>query len=290
MAEFFRGTSTRQDKIQILRFEPHRNLTYGNSILERKWTMSMKRSKKTITNKSRQVETILDRRIVNLSNLQLTRSETNLLRKGLNFCPTPPPPRIEDINKDIDTFARRLTLREYHTPENIDEITDSPGYQPSILHQLNQKERNTQYRPSREPYLNTYVERLRQEITDETLHNQRFQLNNLSKHERAALDRLSNNREIIIKPADKGGATVILNSVDYVKEAKCQLDNEIYYNKIENDLTSEHEQLINQCIDTLKNNGELEEEKQNFLNQRNRELQYSICSLRYTKSTILGDQ
>ena len=87
-----------------------------------------------------------------------------------------------------------------------------------------------------------------------------YQLNNLSKRERAALDRLSNNREIVIKPADKGGATVILNTVDYVKEAKRQLDNEIYYNKIENDLTSEHEQLINQCIDTLKNNGELEEE------------------------------
>ena len=164
------------------------------------------------------------------------------------------------FNKDIDTFARRLTLREYHTPENIDEITDSPGYQPSILQQLNQKERNTRYRPSREPYLNTYVDRLRQEITDEMLHNQRFQRNNLSKRERAALDRLSNNRDIVIKPADKGGATVILNAIDYVEEAKRQLDNETYYKKIESDFTSEHEQLINQCIDTYKNNGELEEE------------------------------
>lgn len=130
MVEFFRGTPTRQDKIQILRFEPHRNVTYGNSTLERKWKW---------------------------------------------------------------------------------------------------------------------------------LHNQCFQRNNLAKRERAALDRLSNNREIVIKSADKGRATVILNTIDYVKEAKCQLDNEIYYNKIENDLTSEHEQLINQCIDTLKNNGELEE-------------------------------
>ena len=223
--------------IQILRFEPHQNATYRNWTLERKWTMSMKGSKKTIPNKPRQIEKILDRRIVNLSNLQLTQSETNLLRKGLNFCPTPPPPRIDDINKDTDTFARRLTLREYHTPENIDEITDSPGYQPSILQQLNQKERNTRYRPSREPYLNTYVDRLRQEITDEMLHNQRFQRNNLSKRERAALDRLSNNREIVIKPADKGGATVILNAIDYVEEAKRQLDNGIYYKKIESDLT-----------------------------------------------------
>jgi len=121
VAEFFRRTPTRQGKIQILRFEPHRNVTYGNSTLERKWTLSMKGPKKTIPNKSRQIETILDRRTVNLPNLQLTQSETNLPQKGLNFCPTPRPPRIEDINKDIDTFARRLTLREYHTPENMDE-------------------------------------------------------------------------------------------------------------------------------------------------------------------------
>ena len=93
------------------------------------------------------------------------------------------------------------------------------------------------------------------------LHNQRFQRNNLSKRERAGLDRLSNNKEeIVIKPADKGGATVILNAIDYVEEAKRQLDNGIYYKKIESDLTSEHEQLINQCIDTYKNNEELDEE------------------------------
>ena len=69
------------------------------------------------------------------------------------------------------------------------------------------------------------------------------------------MDRLCNNSEIVIRPAD--GTTVNLNSVDYVKEAKRQLDNEIYCNKIENDLTSEHEQLINQCFDKdkLENNG-----------------------------------
>ena len=49
---------------------------------------------------------------------------------------------------DIDTFACRLILGEYHTPE------DSPGCLPSVaLHQLNQKECKKQCRPSEEPYL-----------------------------------------------------------------------------------------------------------------------------------------
>ena len=118
MAEFFRRTPTRQDKIQILRFEPHRNATYRNWILERKWTKSMKGSKKAIPNKPRQIENILDGRIVNLSNLQLTQSETNLLRKGLNFCPTPPPPRIDDINKDILVCPQINSQRISHPGEH----------------------------------------------------------------------------------------------------------------------------------------------------------------------------
>ena len=43
------------------------------------------------------------------------------------------------------------------------------------------------------------------------------------------MNRLSNNKGIIIKPADKGRATVILNTCDYITEAKRQLSNEEYY-------------------------------------------------------------
>ena len=225
-----------------------------------KWTMSKDKPKVITRDNSTQVENILNRRTVNLSDVQLTQSETNLLRKGLNFCPTPPPPGKYDINKDIDAFARRLTLKEYHTPENLEEIIDDTGYQPSILQKLNQKERKIHTRPSREPYINTYIDRLRQEITDGTLHNLRFQRNNLTKREREALNRLSNNTDIIIKPADKGGATVIMNTKDYVKEAKRQLDNEVYYKRVERDFTLEHERLINQCVDKLILDGELAEE------------------------------
>ena len=39
-----------------------------------------------------------------------------------------------------------------------------------------------------------------------------------------------------------------------------QLRNEKYYKKVEYDLTSEHEQLINQCINNMIDNGDLEED------------------------------
>ena len=73
------------------------------------------------------------------------------------------------------------------------------------------------------------------------------------------MNRLSNDTDIIVKPADKGGATVIMNTKDYVKEAKRQLDNEVYNKRGERDFTPKHEQLINQCVDKLIDDGELEE-------------------------------
>ena len=224
---------TQQIQMQRPNHKFHRNIFTDNQTLEWKRTTTNGNCKITKRYGSYKTKEILKRRIVNLSDIQLTQSETDLLQKGMNFCPTPPPPTIDNINKDIDTFARRLSLREYHTPENIDEITNNPSYQPTVLEKLNHREQKTYCRPSREPYLNTYIEKLRQEITDRTVHNRRFQRNNLSKR------------------ADKGGATVILNTTDYVHEAKRQLDNDTYYKRIEEDCPSGHEQTINHCLDDL---------------------------------------
>ena len=64
-------------------------------------------------------------------------------------------------------------------------------------------------------------------------HHYRFQRNNLNKRERAALKRLRANPNIIVKLADKGGATVIFNKEDYITEAMQQLSNEEYYSKLD---------------------------------------------------------
>ena len=233
----------------------------GYRLLERKRTRKLaQRNNKnaSLINK----EDILKRRIMNLSSRTLTKSETDLLHKGLNFCPTPPPPRKEEINDGIDAFARRLNLKEYHAPEDMEDIADNPTRQHRLttLEKLNQNGHKGPYRPSREPYLNTYVENIRQNIIEELTKKRRFQRNNLNERERAALIRLSNDRNIVIKPADKGGATVSLNSEDYVAEALRQLDNTEYYKKVDRDYTKEHEKNIDECITTLVIKGDIDKD------------------------------
>ena len=207
------------------------------------------------------VKAILEKRIVNLSLRTLTESETNLLRKGLNFCPTPPPPSREQLNKDNDAFGRRLSLKEYHAPDEIDDLSyERPAYKSSTLEKLNKREQQINFKPSREPYINTYIETLKQDVNEILSTRQKDQRSNLTKRERAALYRLSKDKEIVIKPADKGGATVIMNSADYIEEAMRQLNNQEYYKLVDRDLTVEHEQHIIESISEHVKNKEIDED------------------------------
>lgn len=55
---------------------------------------------------------------------------------------------------------------------------------------------------------------------------------NLTREETNSLHGLKNNREVVIKPADKGGAIVIVDREAYITEAYRQLNNPKYYRKL----------------------------------------------------------
>ena len=58
--------------------------------------------------------------IVNLSKYILTKSETNVLSKGLGFCPTPGAPDIGNIIQHLDVFKRKTRLNLFFQGSNED--------------------------------------------------------------------------------------------------------------------------------------------------------------------------
>ena len=60
---------------------------------------------------------------------------------------------------------------------------------------------------------------------------------NLSSNQRKALHDLKGNNNIVIKPAGKGGSTVITDKDNYMKETCTQLHDGRFYQKIDNDPT-----------------------------------------------------
>ena len=56
---------------------------------------------------------------------------------------------------------------------------------------------------------------------------------------------------IIIKPADKGGATVIMNKKDYIQEANRQLSNTLHYKKLSEPIHPKISNKVNSIINNL---------------------------------------
>ena len=67
----------------------------------------------------------------------------------------------------------------------------------------------------------TYIEATQRELS-----------NNLTKSQRTSMKELSEREDIIITKADKGGAVVIADVKDYLKEVERQLNNTENYRKL----------------------------------------------------------
>ena len=73
--------------------------------------------------------------IVNLSNVTLTHDETQLLARGLTFCPTPLRQinYWSEVNADFDEFARRLLITEFfHDHDDVSSDEPNP-FHPKVF-------------------------------------------------------------------------------------------------------------------------------------------------------------
>ena len=107
--------------------------------------------------------------------------------------------------------------------------------------------------PALESYiqaLESYIQALNEDMK-ESLHQKRIKKDNLTREEREALKSLRNRvqtGEIVIKPADKGSATVVMSHDDYVAEAMRQLIREEHYFLLDKDPTTKYAEEITKLL------------------------------------------
>lgn len=89
---------------------------------------------------------------------------------------------------------------------------------------------------------------------------------NITRPQKAAINNLRHNQSIVIKPADKGGMTCILNKSSYRNEAYRQLNNVKYYSR---NVPSTHKEdlcsKINDTLDHLLKKRYISEKQSDFL-------------------------
>lgn len=145
-----------------------------------------------------------------------------LLSRGLTFIPTIGlnKDKKTQLQLDIQNYHRKIKLATYFKNSNKEKPlpfmpasvwSPPPDKLPPEIQELIQKDKETFDR-----HFKGHKEKT-----------------NLSPQEMEALKELIHNKHIVIKPADKGSAVVILGRDQYIKEVNRQLSDQIYYKKLE---------------------------------------------------------
>ena len=175
-----------------------------------------------------------------MSNYQLSETELNVLNKGLTFIPTPKKISHTPILEAATRFGRRLKIGYHFRKSKLklgpEKFTPKSNWEPSD-------------KSIHSDVLNTIKE----------IHNDLSNLKvpahkeNLSKSEATVLKKIKQNPEIILKPADKGSATVILDRENYVAEGNRQLNNPNHYIRLDQPIFQTTSKKIDSILQDLHN-------------------------------------
>ena len=230
--------------------------------------------------------------VINISSLDLTDAQISLLSKGLNFCPTPGNLNTWDVKADLERLHRSLRLR--HIFKNPQTDSQPATSQPTISQTSTQDllgcadtpddiAHTTSLGPDGVPqrlfkstctwnpkYAHKNIETFATvNFSDlSKLRDCKPKFHNLTKAEKEALTQLKLNTEIIIKPADKGAGVVVMNTADYIFEAKRQLSSKSYAPSNKEFLTEATRQ-VSSAIQNMHTSGSIDKKRQQYLTPTN---------------------
>ena len=189
--------------------------------------------------------------------LTLSEPERSVLSKGLKFIPLRASSDKYQLLSDAHRFFRsmRLQLYFYGTPANNDE--DDSEFP------VHRQRKSTWTPPSdQSKALDLYIKSTENQI--QNIRQTPLNKSNLSKEEWRALFQLKKRQDIVIKPADKGGAVVVWDKRLYIEEASKQLNNATFYNPRTNDPIICNNEIVKETIEELIDCGQLPSSAKNL--------------------------
>ena len=102
-----------------------------------------------------------NKKLVNISNLQISDIEKSVLEKGLNFCPTQYKMQKHDFYKDVENFKRNISLKVFFHKEDNTENTE---YKSTTLEKLIRKSNPNPFQPPHESCVLAYADAIKDEM------------------------------------------------------------------------------------------------------------------------------
>ena len=145
--------------------------------------------------------------VFNLSKKVLSQTEINVLEKGLGFSPTPSFINKADLRREFNEFSRNMRCKWYFRNK-----TQSSKEIPTF------HSKSTWNSSKGSPALELFLNKTEQNFF--SVSTGKAEQLNLTREEYLTMRNIQEDRNVIIKPADKGSAVVIWDRNGYLKEPK----------------------------------------------------------------------
>lgn len=199
----------------------------------------------------------LTKNVINLSSIQFTENTIKLLEKGLSFIPTPQTVKASEYDEALKELSRDLAIKDFfkfipppprHNPTPQQTFKNRSNWKPEDI--------LTSTRNTIDDLTDIYnlmtlgldTKQTKNQMDTLYLLKHKQNLTNTDMHE---LHTLRKNPNIIIKPADKGGNIVIMDTKNYIKECEKQLNDPEYYTRIETPIWPENKKNIENILQKL---------------------------------------
>ena len=182
-------------------------------------------------------------------------------QKGWASAPPPGTPDIGNIIQDLDAFRRITRLNLFSSESNQD--SKEQNTQSWVPFEHKSFKLKCTFNPVGPFQLETMFHSIEQDL--HRLKYRQPRKKNLTKEEYKSIKSLRNHPDIIIKPADKGSAIVILDKQYYVKEGGRQLQNDYFYEETETDFTGEVIHRVNLYVNNMLQRGQISQNTSKYL-------------------------
>ena len=128
---------------------------------------------------------------------------------------------LNELKRDFEEFCRKMRIKWHFRNDLSEDFSQIPGFRPKSAWKP----------PTGHPNLEVFLSCVEHDIFKDIETPLRY--SNLISEEWRAIRSLADDRNIVIKEADKGSAVVVWDRNDYVKEAEKQLKDTKVYKQVD---------------------------------------------------------
>ncbi|CAJ0968878.1 unnamed protein product [Ranitomeya imitator] len=214
-----------------------------------------------------------DQLVYNISFYNLSPSELTVLQKGLSFYPTPAFNGFQ-LDQELQRFFRNLRLKAHFATGDsgstfgYSALPVNPDKSVFSLKELDLTIPSKYSPPKSYHPVETYISLVTQDIKRESAQINQGSLpikRNCTTLDKQALDNLKKNSSITIKPADKGGTIVVMDTSFYLSMVHQHLDDKDTYLPLDRDPSRDIFREIQQVVKLYREQNVIDTKLSEFL-------------------------